>query len=306
VQKVRAAAARTQCQNNLHQMGVALHNYVSDYHKFPSGSHSIYDQYWYWSWMAKILPYMEQSNVYYQAQAFASTNNNPWAPNPALGETQVNYVCPSDPRGQAVSVVNNPNYAAYSGVNGPIAFTEYKGNSGTNGGSGSYGSGSTPVTSGPTLDGVLYVDSQVRFSDITDGSSNTLLVGEQPCSEDFNFGWWFAGWGYNGSGTGDVVLGSREIYMLGSGYLQNYDLSTGTTSAPNPACSVAQVGLQQPVGQVGQYASPCDMQHFWSFHSGGCNFLFADASVHFLPYAANNILPALATRNGGESFTPDW
>src|SRR5271168_2042517 len=67
VQKVRDASSRTQCQNNMHQMGVALHNYVSDYHKFPSGCHSIIatptgapDPYWYWSWMAKILPYMEQ------------------------------------------------------------------------------------------------------------------------------------------------------------------------------------------------------------------------------------------------------
>src|ERR1700683_2124991 len=73
VQKVREAAARTQCQNNLHQIGVALHGYHGDYHKFPGGSHSIEDNYWYWSWMAKIMPYIEQGNLFNEATHYAQT-----------------------------------------------------------------------------------------------------------------------------------------------------------------------------------------------------------------------------------------
>jgi len=45
----------------------------------------------------------------------------------------------------------------------------------------------------------------------------------------------------------------------------------------------------------------CDLFHFWSLHSGGAHFLFADASVHFIGYSADGIMPQLATRNGGEA-----
>jgi len=50
----------------------------------------------------------------------------------------------------------------------------------------------------------------------------------------------------------------------------------------------------------------CDQFHFWSLHSGGANFVFADGSVHYLPYSSDNIFPALATRAGGETVSiPD-
>ena len=52
----------------------------------------------------------------------------------------------------------------------------------------------------------------------------------------------------------------------------------------------------------GRTTNPCDMYHFWSLHSGGANFAYADASVHFLTYAAAPILSAMATRAGGESI----
>lgn len=54
--------------------------------------------------------------------------------------------------------------------------------------------------------------------------------------------------------------------------------------------------------QPGRLDQPCDLFHFWSLHAGGANFLFADGSVHFLAYSADDILPALATRSGGEAI----
>jgi prepilin-type processing-associated H-X9-DG protein len=53
----------------------------------------------------------------------------------------------------------------------------------------------------------------------------------------------------------------------------------------------------------GNLSNPCDRYHFWSLHSGGANFAFADGSVRFLAYSAKDVLPALATRDGGETIT---
>jgi prepilin-type N-terminal cleavage/methylation domain-containing protein/prepilin-type processing-associated H-X9-DG protein len=323
VQKVRESAINTQCKNNMHQMGLALHNYHSSYECFPSGSHTQYgDHHWYWTWLGAIAPYMEADNLIQQANTIANTgpgfgNYDPWnifypAPGaqvghgaPALGAHQKWTVCPMDPRNEAQLVVDAPNLYGYYGVTGPIAFTMYLGNSGTHGGNGccidshntanGSWSGHNPA---PTFDGVLYADSHVRTTDISDGSTNTIMVGERPPSQDLNFGWWFAGWGYNGTGTGDVVMGAREIYYLNSGYVVKLDPATGNTSAPNPACSSANVGFIP-----GRVDNPCDQIHYWSNHPNGGNFLMADGSVRFMPYTANNILPALATRNGNETFT---
>ena len=72
VQKVREAAINTQCKNNLHQMGLALHMYHNVSESLPPGIHSTYDAHWYWTWMAFILPYMEQQNVYVEADTVAN------------------------------------------------------------------------------------------------------------------------------------------------------------------------------------------------------------------------------------------
>jgi prepilin-type N-terminal cleavage/methylation domain-containing protein/prepilin-type processing-associated H-X9-DG protein len=271
VQKVREAAGRSQCQNNLHQIGVALHNYHFNYKKFPSGV-TPGGTYSYWSWMAYILPYLEQDNVYQQAKTFSTTSGGPFSPyNPAMGMTQASYRCPSDPRNEVQTTATEP---SFFGVNGPIAFTMYEGNSGTRSGA---------------FDGVLYANSAVRISDIRDGTSNTLMVGERPPSQDLNFGWWFAGAGYDNLGTGDLVLGARETTYTTSSLLFKQTGGVGT-------CPATGVGLQ-----YGTMTNPCDQTHYWSHHPGGSNFLFSDGSVRFLEYEADSILPALATRNGGES-----
>jgi prepilin-type N-terminal cleavage/methylation domain-containing protein/prepilin-type processing-associated H-X9-DG protein len=324
VQKVREAADRTQCTNNLKQIGLGLHAYHDQYKVLPNGAQTPYDDQWYWSWMVYILPYVDGQTDYTQALSCADlqgpyTNWDPWAigvsgdggvagqGNPIFGTCFPLYVCPADPRGPAELVLNNPVLYAYEGVNGPIGFTMYLGNAGTHSGSGccweqtfttpptpSYWDGGTPQ---PTFDGVLYADSRVRFTDITDGTSNTLMVGERPPSQDYILGWWFAGWGYNGTSSGCTVLGSNEIYFNASGYVVQLNQATGATSAPSPACNPNNVGLQP-----GNINNPCDSYHYWSNHAGGANFLMSDGSVHFLGYYANSVLIPLSTRNGQEIF----
>jgi prepilin-type processing-associated H-X9-DG protein len=93
------------------------------------------------------------------------------------------------------------------------------------------------------------------------------------------FGWWYAGHGQQvGSGSGDMVLGVREIKVI---HLRG--------------CPIGPYSFGP-----GRLDNMCDLFHFWSLHSGGGYFLFADGSVRFLGYDANPILPALASRAGGE------
>jgi prepilin-type processing-associated H-X9-DG protein len=131
-------------------------------------------------------------------------------------------------------------------------------------------------------DGVLFLDSAVRLTDVTDGTSNTLAVGERPPSADLILGWWYAGWGQAKDGEGDMVLGART---------RNHSIyGRGCPSGPFEF-------------QPGSFGNQCDAFHFWSPHSNGANFLVCDGSVRFLSYSANRILPALATRAGGEADT---
>jgi prepilin-type N-terminal cleavage/methylation domain-containing protein/prepilin-type processing-associated H-X9-DG protein len=293
VQKVRDAANRTQCANNLHQMGLALHTYHNVHSAFPpaldsrerplsyAGSSYRYPGYQpYWSWMARIMPYYEQDNLYRQADDWARSGEGtkpdpirwwPWGDrqgktNPALGTPAKVWQCPADSRTALVSEVSinttTPN------VKVTVAFTTYLGISGRDFSS---------------FDGILLPNRVLRLADITDGTSNTLLVGERPPSADLIWGWWFAGGGQNGDGSSDVVMGVRERCVIPDYLRAPYNCLSGPYTF-----------------RPGSLYNQCDQFHFWSLHSGGANFLFADASVHFLNYSADNLLPALATRNGGE------
>jgi prepilin-type N-terminal cleavage/methylation domain-containing protein/prepilin-type processing-associated H-X9-DG protein len=283
VQKVRDAAARIKCANNLKQMGIALHAYHDALNTFPPAHNNTESPYntpqgWYpyWSWMARVMPFYEQDNLHRQADDWAKSGALteyrwwPWGgfwlsppspANPALGTANKIFQCPGDTRSELVTRVD------FGGGNMvPVAFTAYLGVSGISG------------DNSGDRSGIFAVNRTSRIADITDGTSNTLMVGERPPSSDLYYGWWFAGAGYDGSGTGDVVMGAREL---------RYASALG--------CPPTKVGLQP-----GRSSEFCDQAHFWSAHSGGCNFVMGDGSVRFVTYNADTILPQLCTRDGGE------
>ena len=294
VQKVRDAAARTQCVNNLKQMGLALHNYHDTNKKFPAGVARGYP-YDYWSWMAQMMPYYEQGNLYRQADTWARTSPDTWngqtpayhywpwggfwlspqtPANPALGQVVSTLICPAD--GRQDLQLPGPQW----GGNGNVAFTGYLGVASSGEGNESrntyYGNPANPAQS----NGILFWKSRNRIADITDGTSNTFMIGERPPSQDLQYGWWFAGAGFDGSGVGDVVLGARSYA---------YAAAIG--------CPSTSVGFQP-----GIITNPCDQCHFWSPHTGGGNFALGDASCRFVTYTANAILPQASSMNLGEVF----
>jgi prepilin-type N-terminal cleavage/methylation domain-containing protein/prepilin-type processing-associated H-X9-DG protein len=284
VQKVREAAARTQCINALKQIGLAMHNYQGEFKTFPPaflaglpspGTVPPSPIDWrYISWLGRILPYVEQGPLYDVTQKRVLVEGAgvyPWNNTnyPALGTKMAVYNCPSDYRGAQATFLPSDNLT--------IGFTGYLGVSGTT-----------------TLnrDGIMLVNNMTKIAQITDGTSNTLLAGERPPSADLEFGWWFAGWGVNGDGMGDITLGVNELGIFQSwGY--NYD----------PPCKNKTVYTYKS----GTPDNPCDMFHFWSFHSGGCHFLFADGTVRFISYSIpQNVMNSLATKAGNETVTiPD-
>lgn len=190
VQKVRWSALRLQCQNNLKQLGLALHLYHDQHGSFPPGTTSDRrgEPYPHMGWMTRLLPYIEQEPLWrISGAAYAARRTVPYTL-PHLGiMTPIKlFGCPADGR------VDRPQDTHH---NLKVALSSYQGVSGLD-----Y----------RTPSGILYRDSRVRLADILDGTAMTLLVGERPPSPDFWYGWWYAGEGQSDTGSADQVLGVRE------------------------------------------------------------------------------------------------
>lgn len=191
VQRVRLMAARTECANNLRQIGLALHSYHDNNSVLPPGVSVDGERspQPYLSWNARILPYLEQQQLWQEILAAYRQDRDFLSvpPHSHRGTPVRVFGCPTDPR----------TLTANHRINGlVIAYTIYLGVDGLN---------------HFVHDGVLFVDSRVRMADILDGTSQTLMVGERPPSTDGRLGWWYAGWGQNHDGSAEMVLGVLEV-----------------------------------------------------------------------------------------------
>jgi prepilin-type N-terminal cleavage/methylation domain-containing protein/prepilin-type processing-associated H-X9-DG protein len=275
VQKVREAANRMSCQNNLKQIGLAYQNYHSAYSTFPiSASNSQTAPY---GWGVVLLPYLEQSPLYSQynfSAPFFFVNAAFGINNQAVSTTDLKIMeCPSAPP--------NHQYVNYT-LPPPNNFVSW------NGSSSDYGpeTGIDPFFLAPflnlspsaNLQGALLPDVTTKISDIIDGTSNTILIAEIAARPNLyragvavpNGYTYFSGAG----GWADATTGNAALY--GSS-------SDGTTN-PGP-CGIN-----------------CSNDYgLYSFHTAGANVVYCDGSVHFLPASTDiNILAALITRAGGE------
>ena len=261
VQKVRAAAIRLSCQHHLKQITLGLHAHHDAVDRFPSGMRIPRpgEAYPRLGWLTRLLPHLEQNALWEQTTAaYANNPSQLFAPpHPGLATPVKLFACPADVRSFAVQITHG---------NKRVALTNYLGVSGVN---------------CRTTDGVLFANSRVRIADITDGTSNTLAVGERPPGHDFWYGWWYAGEGQSETGSGDTVLGVRELRIVDYFTLQ---------SCPRGPYRFA----------PGRVEDPCMVLRFWSLDADGGHFAFADGSVRFLSYSAEELLPALAAKAGGE------
>ena len=170
VQQAREAARRSQCQNNLKQIGLGLHNYHDTHKVFPPGV--ITDTGWAWGTM--ILPFVDQANLY-NTMAPGGIMDLSNATQLANAQTVLNvYLCPSDPWG---SPQKNTNYAITITPPGGSAATYNIGMSNYTGASGTSLGNCEAVSSMGT--GILTINSNIKVRDVTDGASNTMLVGER-------------------------------------------------------------------------------------------------------------------------------
>jgi prepilin-type processing-associated H-X9-DG protein/prepilin-type N-terminal cleavage/methylation domain-containing protein len=260
VQKVRGSAARARCQNDLRQVATALHNSHTRVGHFPPrtpGGDFVPGKSRVLSWRAYLLPDMDQEPLWRQTErALAAEPWDVFANPPHVGLTAVvpAYWCPSDGRPPGPHTDRNGVSAVYTTVIGTWDIF-----------------GQSPA---------------VRLADVTDGTANTLLLGERPPPDTFQAGIW-----YTHHRTGDaygMLFGPNEWLRT--------EPNGGVDG--DPCRAPFRFGPGRP-------DNPCDRHHFWSLHPGGANFAFCDGSVRFLPYSAAGVLPALATRAGGEVATPD-
>ncbi len=279
VQAAREAARRTQCRNNLKQIGIAFHNYHDVMRLFPpgyvAGSADLADTSPGWGWGAMILPYIEQSGLNGKLNYRISLTD---PLNAAKVQTFLpGLVCPSDiftPEGFTIS-----SDAAQTMPVVKVTPCSYVG---------CVGNDSAEVDDNTEpWNGVLYRNSKVRISDITDGTTYTIVVGERAWCQ-VNGTW----------------IGAPNTGLIQAGKFNRNAPSTETAA-------FAILGHSHFINGIGQ-DNDANMDDFSSQHPAGAHCLFADGSVRYLQSTVTDdptgwpaIVQAMGTRAGGEIISLD-
>jgi len=268
VQQAREAARRSSCKNNLKQIGLALHNYHDTYRAFPIGAqerpaalgpdsngNTGPGSYEMWGWGASILPYMDQAPLYDSLGVGDRTLSEVLSNNnlrPLLQTPLPAFSCPSDPGGplhdKSRGNLNGGRGRRWTGQGGPggqfkMSKSNYIGNCGYN---------DVQRTGNNRQRGVFHRRTNYKMRDITDGSSNTILVGER--TSECASGTW---------------AGNRN--PTGGGW-QGADYTLGRVSIP------INIHKSHPNGANAHWGT----EGFNSEHVGGCHFVMGDGRVIFL------------------------
>ncbi|HKB35023.1 MAG TPA: DUF1559 domain-containing protein [Gemmataceae bacterium] len=313
VQKVREAAARMQCQNNLHQLGLAVHSYHDANNQFPFGKGQDYRAaiptapvYARWSIHSQLLPYIEQGNLYRSIDFnnppdtpgmagtvinFMPAYTSPGGVNSAASRTKVvTFLCPSDPAPLPGDWPGQNNYYANQGSNFLCDLSEAQ---------------PSTLAPGEQSNGPFYYLSKNRMASITDGTSNTVLFSEKrrgmgspdprtdmltmPNQAALNDAY-TACTGLNPATATPLTSKQGYSWVMGEMCCTTYN----HVSTPN-STTCAGIGFPGNMSNMAMVVPPS------SVHSGGVNCLFGDGSARFI---VNSVTLAawrgMGTMNGGE------
>ena len=263
VQQAREAARRSSCKNNLMQISLALQNYEMSHERLPPGSVNATGPIkseaagYHMSWIVQILPYLDQRNVYqkidFNVGVYDPKNTGAAASDDAGGQlaggVAVAGPAPSfDPETKGATMVQLPVLTCPSepAPSGPTNFA------------GCHHDSEAPID--VDNNGVLFLNSNIRFEDIPDGMSNTLFVGEKLRAGE----------------TLSWASGTRASLRNGGAGINAERGSAGRPVPPNNA------GVAAPVIVEGVNPALLKVGGFSSSHSGGCHFAVGDGSIRFL------------------------
>ena len=327
VQQAREAARRSTCKSQLKQFGIALHNYHDTYNKMPPGyigsTGQVGNQF---GWGTMILPGLEQAPLF-QKMSFSLVMTNGTQGDTTLNQNidlvqniLPVFMCPSDTRDETLTVngnsygrssyvgnfgtgnVLNTGSANAAGATGTGYGGNMAGGSGNGGSFYSTGAGDTAPAAGtlapdgqafiagnsPT--GIFFRNSGINFRDMTDGTSNTFLVGETSRDKTIWGGIVAAATGTGASGDSSLILGDANL----SGGAQSGNVGTAFITGANVS-AINNPPSPQPAtygGNNGNYSSQ---------HTGGAQFVMGDGSVRFISENIDSVkvFQFLAARNDG-------
>ena len=304
VQAAREAARRSQCTNNLKQLGLGLHNFHDTYNRLPPGCATDYPPFapaspggWGSSYLVYILPYVEQGPLFSKWQF---TGSSGYTGNQALTDNLVinGFICPSSPLPMLASGGPGPRFSShYPGIAGAVNglipnYTETRVHpNGQNCAQNCLGGG-----------GVLVANAKTKFADITDGTSNCAMVGEH------------GDWLYDTSGAkvdwrasqphgwsmGCGAQGTPPNY--GSGDNRGFNTTTIRYAINNKRNGGA--GWADNIGGTGIGGNSGNNTPLNSAHPGGVNMLLVDGSVRFTAETtAIDVVARVCTRDDGQALT---
>lgn len=261
IMRVREVSNQLECKTKLKQIATSIHLFHNDYQCLPPKRvpNSLKDMTpdAVFSWRFFLLPYLEQTQLYTSGlRAYQVTKVTFQPPHQGYGTVVPGFICPTDSRLISAHEVE--------GVQ--TAFSSY-----------------LAVTGSDRSNGMFQgIRANRNFSIVSDGLSNTLMVGERPPPNTLLAGQWYS----------NYVRGPQP-YLTGPNH--SLQISNHRQNPADPCSAIYTF-------QRGRLDNPCDRYHFWSLHPGGTLFAFGDASVHFIPYSTDEkVMFALATCRGGEA-----
>jgi prepilin-type N-terminal cleavage/methylation domain-containing protein len=276
VQTARESARRMQCQNNLKQLALGLHNYHDTFTRFPPGQwNNFYTNDAPWirgCWVQPLLPFIEQKNLYEVYDAARKTNGD-WALLCPNKDTRIKTLnCPSDPNSPKTRTRDTNSVGGVAVMQG--LHTNYVVCSGST----AYGTG------GLQLDGMFFTKSFVRLAEVADGTSNTLMLSEIIIVPDT---------------TGANDLRGR--------YCNSWEGNSWFTTLNPPNTSVRDTQVYQGVSiqhapQTTIANNGTQAVYARSYHPAGVDVSLGDGSVRYMSNSVNAaVYKALGTKNGGEA-----